>query len=69
MSIVKIKVCEVCESPAVIDKNCTCVWNRNYPVIELEFEQCDHCGHIEEQPIDSEFNDVQRGWTPDDLEQ
>ena len=60
MSIVKEIVCADCESLEIIYRDCRCVWDKKYPTIELEFAKCDHCGHTDTQPIDSEFNDKQR---------
>lgn len=59
MAITKIIVCKDCLSPNIVDKNCICVWERNYPTIELEFEQCECCGHLSIYPIDNEFNKAQ----------
>ena len=66
MSIVKLHVCTSCESPSIIDTHCRCMWDNKYPTIELEFEQCDHCGHIEEQPAETEFNHQQWGTNEDE---
>lgn len=60
MSVVKEKVCDRCLSPYIIDIDCVCAidWkNANY--IELEFEKCDCCGHLSDQPLESEFNNQQ----------
>jgi hypothetical protein len=59
MAIVKLKVCTNCLSPNIIDAECRCVWDKHYPTIELDFEQCDHCGHTSDQPADTAFNDEQ----------
>jgi hypothetical protein len=56
MAIIKEKVCASCHSLSIVDKDCVCVWENKYPVIELEFEQCDHCGNISDEPADTEFN-------------
>lgn len=56
MTIVKIKVCASCLSTDIVDKNCICVWEKKYPTVELEFEQCDCCGNVSQFPIDNEFN-------------
>jgi len=66
MSIVRERVCASCHSLSIIDTNCICVWEHNYPTIELEFEMCDHCGHVSEEPADTEFNREQLGEQPEE---
>ena len=61
MAIVRERVCASCQSLSIVDKNCICVWENKYPTIELEFEMCDHCGHVSEEPADTEFNRIQLG--------
>ena len=60
MSIVREKVCANCEHIGIVHMDCVCAWKSGYPMIELEFEKCDHCGNIEDSPLDNEFNDKQR---------
>lgn len=56
MKIEKFKVCEDCQSLDIIDPNCRCTYDRNYPIIELEFEVCECCNAVKSYPVDSEFN-------------
>jgi RNase P subunit RPR2 len=56
MKLIKEIVCASCHSLAIVDKDCICVWENKYPTIELEFEQCECCGHVSEYPADTEFN-------------
>lgn len=54
----KYRVCTSCLSIGITDNNCICTYSKNYPTIELEFEECDHCGSIldDGNPPDTEFN-------------
>ena len=69
MSIIKIFVCTSCQSPAITDKDCICVWESKYPTIELEFEQCDCCGRTSDFPANTKFNDEQLGFTEEEEEE
>lgn len=40
----------------IVDPDCNCVVSNWYDTIELEFEQCECCGNIKNEYIDSEFN-------------
>ena len=60
MSIVKHRVCAGCESLEILYVDCRCVWDKNYPTMELEFERCDCCGREDSRALDSEFNIQQR---------
>jgi hypothetical protein len=65
MAIVRETVCASCHSLDIVDKDCVCVWENKYPTVELEFEQCDHCGNISDEPADTEFNRQQTGYYDD----
>ena len=52
----KIKVCIDCLTPDISDINCICVYQRNYPTIELEFEQCLCCHNTKSNYANTEFN-------------
>jgi len=58
MSVVLIKeeVCARCHSNEIVDMNCICTYQRQYEVIELEFEVCTCCNRSDTYPADSEFN-------------
>jgi hypothetical protein len=56
---VKYKVCTQCLSPSIIDADCICVYSRNYPTVELEFEHCSCCGNTSDEYADTEFNEEQ----------
>jgi hypothetical protein len=56
---IKYKVCTECLSPGIIDADCICVYSRNYPTIELEFEHCSCCGNTSDEYADTEFNETQ----------
>jgi RNase P subunit RPR2 len=59
-SLAKEVVCDDCQSPIIIYKNCRCTYDRQYPTIVLEFYVCDCCGQMESSPTkDSEFNQKQ----------
>jgi hypothetical protein len=58
-SLVKEKVCTSCLSPHIVDKDCICTYQRNYPTIELEFKKCNCCGQVDYHPADTEFNNEQ----------
>ena len=55
----KIKVCNRCHSDNIVDPNCRCCLGK-YKTIELEFDVCDCCGSISDQPADTEFNKIQK---------
>lgn len=58
--LVKHKVCTSCLSIEVTDVDCVCVYENDYPIIELEFEVCSCCGKpITNHPADTEFNNKQ----------
>lgn len=57
--LVKIVVCSSCTSPTIIDPNCICCYSNGYDTIELEFEQCKCCGHINIYPAETDFNNEQ----------
>ncbi len=60
MKLVKHKVCTSCFSIGITDNDCICTYQRNYPIIELEFEQCECCGNVNDNyPPESEFNTLQ----------
>jgi hypothetical protein len=69
MAIVRETVCASCHSLDIVDKDCVCVWENKYPTVELEFEQCDHCGNIASEPLDNEFNRKQLGEIDPDEEE
>ena len=70
MGLIRIHVCTECLSPAILYKDCRCVWDKHYPTVELEFEQCECCGHVAEQPAETAFNDIQLGeLEPDEPEE
>lgn len=49
-----------CLSLSVRYIDCRCVYDKNYPMIEMEFNQCECCNTIIEQPLpDTEFNRIQ----------
>lgn len=54
--LIKLKVCSDCQSPDILYRDCRCLYDKNYPVIELEFEQCECCLNISSRPADTEFN-------------
>lgn len=54
--LVKIEVCTSCLSPIIVDPDCICVYQKDYPTIELEFEQCGCCGNTKSHPAFTEFN-------------
>ncbi len=58
MKLVKHKVCEDCYSIGITYKDCVCTYMKNYPIIELEFEECECCGNItnDGHPGETEFN-------------
>lgn len=57
----KHKVCASCLSVGISYVDCICTYSRNYPTIELEFEECACCGSIlnDGEPADTHFNDEQ----------
>ncbi len=57
----KFKVCTSCLSVNITDNDCICMYQKDYPTIELEFEVCECCGHLIEDgsPADTSFNDQQ----------
>jgi hypothetical protein len=58
-TLIKYKVCDSCCSMGIVDPNCVCTYKHDYDIIELEFEQCDCCGNIQDQPADTPFNEEQ----------
>ena len=56
---VKHKVCTECLSPSIIDADCICVYSKNYPTVELEFEHCSCCRNTSDEYADTEFNEAQ----------
>ena len=59
MLLVKLNVCVDCLSPDIVDPNCVCTYDRNYKTVELEFEKCSCCGHLNSRYVDTEFNSKQ----------
>lgn len=57
--LVKHKVCASCCSVGISDVDCICVYSHNYETMELEFEECDCCGNVADQPADTPFNEEQ----------
>ena len=57
--LIRETVCSSCCSSAIVDADCICVYRNTYPVIELEFEQCSCCGHIDSHPANTDFNNLQ----------
>lgn len=58
MALVKHRVCAACYSVGITAHDCVCTYQRGYPTIELEFEQCDCCGRFTDgQPADSPANE------------
>ena len=57
----KHKVCADCFSVGITISDCICTYSRNYPTIELEFEECPCCGNLlnDGNPADTPFNDEQ----------
>ena len=64
---VKHKVCTQCLSPIMVDADCICVYRRNYPTVELEFEHCNCCGHTSDDYADTEFNEEQLDKLEDEI--
>lgn len=58
-TLIKEKVCASCLSNDIVDINCRCTYDKKYPIIELEFEKCECCGHISAFPANTEFNNKQ----------
>ena len=54
--LAKYTVCTSCLSVGIEDLNCICRYRNHYATIELEFETCECCGSISNQPADTEFN-------------
>jgi len=52
----KEKVYTLCLSPTITDVDCVCVYHRNYPTVEIEFEHCNCCEHTSDNYADTEFN-------------
>jgi hypothetical protein len=61
MSTQRFSVCRSCLSVGITHGDCVCLYSRDYPIIELEFEVCDCCGHLRNDgsPADTKFNDEQ----------
>jgi len=59
IKLVKLKVCASCQSPEILYNDCICTYSNNYPIIELEFEQCNCCGRTAPHPAETSFNEEQ----------
>ena len=55
----RIKVCKKCLSPGITDPDCICCYTNGFPTIELEFEICECCDRMDDEPADTEFNNKQ----------
>ena len=58
--LVKYEVCKSCLSIGIRYNDCICTYMDGYETIELEFEVCECCGHVDDSyPADTEFNKSQ----------
>lgn len=60
MALIKHRVCVDCLTHDInlTPDNCICTY-KDYDTIELEFESCDCCGHVEAEHADTPFNEKQ----------
>jgi hypothetical protein len=56
--IVKEEVCTSCLSLEISDVNCMCVTEK-YETVELEFQKCPLCHHINDDYLETPFNNEQ----------
>lgn len=63
MKVERIDVCKVCLSASIVDVDCVCVTHSKYETVTIEFEVCECCGQMKDEPADTEFNKKQlMGW-------
>jgi hypothetical protein len=57
----KHHVCTSCLAVGLVDKDCICTYSKSYPTIELEFVECECCGHLirDGRPAETPFNEKQ----------